>query len=323
MDPRIVFVTNFPVAADFGRELAPAGYDLAVVEARSAEYAAALSEAEYLVGFVDMLVDDRLFEDGPNLKLIQLLSAGYNNADIGAARRAGVPICNNGGANSVAVSEHALMLMLATCRQLVKQHASVAAGRWRGNEPPKLHELNGKTLGIVGLGSIGKKTARLAQAFNMKVVYYDIARLTEAEEDALDVRFRLFREVLQEADLVSLHVPLNDKTRHLIGPRELAAMKPDAILINTSRGPVVDEAALTAALTTGGIAGAGLDVFDEEPTPPDNPLLKLGNVTLTAHMAGPTFESHKARVRNAFDNVERVRRGERPLWIVDEMRDLD
>ncbi len=319
MGPRIVFVTDFPVAADFAREMALSGFDMVIAPARSPEYKAAMADAEYLVGFVDMLVDDQLFVDGPNLKLIQLLSAGYNNADIEAARRAGVPICNNGGANSVAVSEHAMMLMLATSRQLVKQHASVAAGRWRGNAPPKLHEVRNKTLGIVGLGSIGKKTARLAQAFGMNVTYYDIARLNEAEEDALNVRFRLFRELLAESDLISLHVPLNDGTRHMIGRAELAEMKPEAILVNTSRGPVIDEAALIEALTERRIASAGLDVFDEEPTSPDNPLLKLDNVTLTAHMAGPTFESHKARVRNAFDNVQRVNRGEAPLWVIDEL----
>ena len=217
MDPRIVFVTDFPVAADFGREMAPAGYELVIAEARSAEYKAAMADAEYLVGFVDMLVDDDLFVDGPNLKLIQLLSAGYNNADIEAARKAGVPICNNGGANSVAVSEHALLLMLATSRQLVKQHANVAAGRWRGNEAPQLFELRNKTLGVIGLGSIGTKTARLGLAFGMNVNYYDVARLTESEEDSLGVRFRLFSEIIAESDIISPHVPLNDTTRHMIG----------------------------------------------------------------------------------------------------------
>lgn len=319
MSNRIAFVTNFPAAADFGREMAPAGFDLTIATAGSPEYEAAIAEADFLVGFVDMLVTDQLFKDAPNLKLIQLLSAGYNSADIEAARTAGVPICNNGGANSTAVSEHAILLMLAVSRQLVKQHVNVAAGRWRGNEPPKLHELRGKTLGLIGLGSIGKKTARLAAAFGMHVTYYDIQRLTEAEEDALDVRFRLFSEIIRESDLISLHVPLNDSTRHMIGAAQFADMQPDAVLINTSRGPVVDEAALTNALTTGQIAAAGLDVFDEEPTPADNPLLKLDNVTLTAHMAGPTFESHKARVRNAFDNVQRVARSEPPLWVIDEL----
>ena len=322
MKPRILFVTDFPAAADFGKELSPAGYELIIAEAGTNEYDNALSEADFLVGFVDKLVKPDLFAVGKKLKLIQLLSAGYDNADIEAARRARVPICNNGGANSVAVSEHAVLLMLAVSRQLIKQHENVRGGRWRGNSAPTVHELRGKTLGIVGLGSIGKKTARLAQAFGMPVIYNDIQRLSEAEEDALGLRFRLFRELLREADLVSLHVPLNETTRGLVGRDELMEMGKDAILINTSRGPVVDELALTEALQSGVIAAAGLDVFEEEPTPPDNPLLQLDNVTLTAHMAGPTFESHKARVRNAFDNVERVQRGETALWIIDELAEL-
>ncbi len=322
MSSKIVFVTQFPAAAAFARELAPSGYDLIITEARSAEYQGALATAEYLVGFVDMLVDDELYATAPNLRLIQLLSAGYDRADIAAARKAGVPISNNGGANSVAVSEHALLLMLAVSRQLVRQHGDVAAGRWRGNDVLALHELRNRTLGIVGLGAIGKKTARLAQAFGMAVIYYDIARLTEAEEDALGVRFRLLRELLAESDLISLHVPLNASTRHMIGAAELALMKPTAMVVNTSRGPVIDEVALHDALAADRIAGAGLDVFDQEPPAPDNPLLALDNVVLTPHMAGPTFESNKARVRNAFDNVQRVNRGEAPLWVIPELEDV-
>ena len=319
MASKIVFITQFPAAADSARQLAPAGFDLVITDTHSEEYGKALNEAEYLVGFVDMLVDEELYRTGPNLKLIQLLSAGYDRADINAARRAGVPIANNGGANAIAVSEHAILLMLAVSRKLAVQHANVASGRWRGNEVPKLYELNGKTLGIVGLGTIGKKTARLAQAFGMKVVYYDIARLTEDQEDSLGVRFRLLREVMAEADLLSLHVPLNDSTHHLIGAEELAAMKPAAIFVNTARGPVVDEKALYEALASGGISAAGLDVFDQEPPAGDNPLLSLENVILTAHMAGPTQESNQARVRNAFDNVQRVARGEAPLWVIPEL----
>ena len=319
MTPRIVFVTTFPDAADVAREMLPAGFELAVVPGGSAEYRAALADAEYLVGFVDGLVDPALFRDGPKLRLVQLLSAGYDRADLAAARAARVPVCNNGGANAVAVSEHAVLLMLAVSRQLVRQHLSVVAGNWRGNRTPRAHELRGKTLGIVGLGTIGKKTARLAQAFGMRVIYHDIARLPEDREDQLDVRFRLLRELLREADVVSLHAPLNEGTRHLIGAGELALMKPEAILVNTARGPVVDEAALVEALSSGALAGAGLDVFDQEPPPPDNPLFGFDNVVLTAHLAGPTFESNTARVRNAFDNVQRVARGEPPLWIVPEL----
>jgi phosphoglycerate dehydrogenase-like enzyme len=261
------------------------------------EYQAALAEAEYLVGFVDMLVNDALYRAAPKLKLIQLLSAGYDRADIAAARRAKVPVANNGGANAVAVSEHALMLMLAVSRQLIRLHSNVVAGRWRGNATPRIHELRDRTLGIVGLGTIGKKTARLAAAFGMRVQYYDIARLTEDAEDTLGVRFRLLREMLRTSDIVSLHVPLNTSTRHMIGGAELALVQPSAILINTSRGSVVDEIALQDALANKRLAGAGLDVFAEEPPPADHPLFKLDNVVLTAHLAGPTWESNTARLR--------------------------
>lgn len=320
MGNRIVFVSPFPDAADAARDLAPAGFELVVAESGSAAYDAAIGEAEYLVGFVDPLVRDGLFSAAPNLKLIQLLSAGYDRADLEAARRAGVPIANNGGANAVAVAEHAILLMLATSRQLIHQHANVAGGRWRGNSIPRLHELNSRTLGIIGLGNIGKKTARLARGFGMTLLYYDIARLPEHEEDALGVRFRLLSELLRESDLVTLHVPLNDSTRHLIGAAELEQMQPTATIVNTSRGPVIDEAALIRALSSGAIAGAGLDVFDQEPPPADNPLFALDNVVLTGHMAGPTFESNAKRLRNAFDNVQRVDRGAAPLWVIPELQ---
>ena len=321
MPPRIVYVNSPFDSGQAIEELAPAGFDLVRAEAGTPAYREAVGEAGYLVGFVDGLVDEGLYRAAPKLKLIQLLSAGYDRADLAAARRALVPIANNGGANAVSVAEHALMLMLAVCRRLPLQHENVRRGRWRGNETPRVHELRGRTLGIVGLGTIGKKTARLARAFGMTVQYYDVARLSEDAEDALEVRFRLLGEIFRGSDVVSLHVPLNPSTRGLVGARELALLKPTAVLVNTSRGPVADEAALTAALAEGRIAGAGLDVFDQEPPDPDNPLFSLDNVVLTAHLAGPTVESAPARLRNAFDNVERVERGEAPLWVIPELED--
>ena len=145
------------------------------------------------------------------------------------------------------------------------------------------------------LGTIGKKAAQLARAFGMRVQYYDIRRLSEDAEDALGVRFRLLRELLKTSDVVSLHVPLNASTRGIIGTEELALMQPLAILINTARGPVVDERALSEALSAGKLFGAGLDVFAQEPPPSNHPLLKLDNVVLTAHFAGPTWDNHVAR----------------------------
>ena len=321
MPPRIVYVNSPFDSGQAIEEMAPPGFDLVRAEAGTPACREALGEARYLVGFVDGLVEEGLYRAAPKLKLIQLLSAGYDRADLAAARRARVPIANNGGANAVSVAEHALMLMLAVCRRLPLQHENVRSGRWRGNETPRVHELRGRTLGIVGLGTIGKKTARLARAFGMTVEYYDVARLSENAEDALGVRFRLLGEILRGSDVVSLHVPLNPSTRGLVGARELALLKPTAVLVNTSRGPVVDEAALIAALGEGRIAGAGLDVFDQEPPDPDNPLFSLDNVVLTAHLAGPTVESAPARLRNAFDNVERVERGEAPLWTIPELED--
>jgi phosphoglycerate dehydrogenase-like enzyme len=237
-----------------------------------------------------------------------------------AARKARVPVANNGGANAIAVAEHTLMLMLAVLKKLVRFHNDVVAGKWRvGNMAEGVFELAGKTLGIVGLGNIGKKVARRAAAFDMRVHYYDIARLTEAEEDALGVRFVLLDELLRTSDVVSLHVPLDDTTRSLVGARELALMRPSAILINTCRGPVVDEAALHRALTRGQIAGAGLDVMVEEPPAPTHPLFTLPNVTLTPHSAGPTWENWTARFRNGFDNIQRVAGGGRPRWVIPEL----
>lgn len=302
-------------------EVAPPDLDLIIARAGSAEYRAALAEVLCVVGFGDASMDDSFYAAARQLRLVQLLSAGYDRCDLQAARRAGVPICNNGGANATAVAEHTLLLMLGISRRVMWQHANVAAGRWRGNNlaDTRLYELDGRTLGIVGLGTIGKKVARLAQAFGMNVLYYDVKRLSEEQADALGVRFALLSEVLRRADLVSLHVPLLASTRHMIGAAELAAMKKTAYLINTCRGPVVDEAALIAALASGTIAGAGLDVFDQEPPPADNPLFTQPNVLLTAHMAGPTWDNQYTRYRNAFDNCQRVARGEAPLWVVPEL----
>jgi len=324
MTKTIVVVPPSAETGDLARELAPAGFDTRIVGNDRAAVAAAAADAGFLVCYPTVKPDAALYRAAPSLRLVQLLSAGYDDVDLDAAQAAGVLVANNGGANALSVAEHTLMLMMAVSRRLIWQHASVAGGRWRGNGPaPRMYEMAGKTLGIVGLGTIGRKVARLARAFGMAVIYYDIARLTEAEEDALGVRFRLLGEVLRSADVVSLHVPLNETTRGMIGAAELALMKREAILINTCRGPVVDERALTAALAAERLFGAGLDVFDPEPPQAGNPLLALPNVVLTAHFAGPTWDNHVARFRNAFDNVERMARGERPLWVVPELEASD
>src|SRR5262249_4534073 len=184
-------------------------------------------------------------------------------------------------------------------------------------------EMQGKTLGVIGYGTIGKRVARIAAGgFDMRIQYNDIVRLAEHEEDALDVRYRLLPELMRTSDIVTLHVPLTPLTRNRIGAHELGCRKPHAVRINGSRGPVIDFPALHNALTSGRIAGAGLDVFPQEPPSPSEPVLSLDNVVLTPHLAGASRETRVKQTRNAFDNVLRAHRGERPLWIVPELRDM-
>jgi phosphoglycerate dehydrogenase-like enzyme len=214
--------------------------------------------------------------------------------------------------------------MLAVLKKLVYHHNNVVAGKWRAADfaANRTYEVEGKRLGIVGLGNIGKKVARRVQGFDMDVRYYDVVRLTEDQEDTLGVRFALFTEILRTSDVVTLHVPLNDVTRKMISTRELAMMKKGAVLINTCRGPVVDEDALHAALKAGTIAAAGLDVMVEEPPKQNHPLFSLPNVTLTPHSAGPTWDNWTKAYRNGFDNIQRVEAGGTPLWVVPELRSL-
>ena len=156
----------------------------------------------------------------------------------------------------------------------------------------------------------------------MHVQYYDVVRLTEDAEDALGVRFALFPELLRTSDVVTLHVPLSDATRNMMSTREFETMKRSAILINTCRGPVVDERALQIALASGQIAAAGLDVMVEEPPAANHPLFALENITITPHSAGPTWENWSKAFRNAFDNIQRVAAGRKPLWVIPELQSL-
>jgi phosphoglycerate dehydrogenase-like enzyme len=324
----IVFAQGIDLPPDIlelGQRMKPAGFTLRLLppSASAAEIADAIRDAEYLTGFPRFLPDEA-YANAKRLKLLQVLSAGYDFVNIEGARKARIPICSNGGANSVAVAEHAVLLMLAVYRKLVAFHQNVAAGRWHQGIPRTVNifELEGKTVGLVGLGNIGRQVARRVQAFDARVIYYDIFRLSPQEEQRLGVEYVLFDALLESADIVSLHVPLNEHTRHLLDARALDRMKPTGVVINTCRGEVIDEQALIAALQHGRILGAGLDTQAKEPADPQNPLLTLPNVTLTPHSAGPTVDSFQKRFHNGYANIERVSRGQSPLWIIPEMRDL-
>src|SRR5437762_14051907 len=220
---------------EIARDLLPPGMELVVADPTKPEFYDAAADAEYYLGSPRTGIGNEFFRAAPKLKLVQLTSAGYDRVDIEAARKAKVPVANNGGANSVAVSEHAVMLMLAVLKKLVYHHLNVVSGTWRAKDfaAIRTYEVAGKRLGIVGLGNIGKKVARRVQGFDMDVRDYDVLRLTEDQEDALGVRYALLHELLRTSDIVTLHVPLNDVTRKMISTRELAMMKRTAVLINT------------------------------------------------------------------------------------------
>jgi phosphoglycerate dehydrogenase-like enzyme len=224
----------------------------------------------------------------------------------------------------VAVAEHTILLILAVYRKLVAFHQNVAAGRWHQGLPRTvdIFELEGKTVGLVGLGNIGQQVARRLRAFDATVIYYDTLRRRPEEEAHLGVRYVPFETLLETADVVSLHVPLNEHTRNMIDAKALARMQPKAVLINTCRGEVVQEEALIEALRQGRLLGAGLDTQAQEPPVPSNPLLTLPNVTLTPHSAGPTVDSFRKRFHNGYANIQRVAGDQPPLWVIPEMRDL-
>lgn len=324
----IVFAQGIEMPPDIltqAQQMKPAGFTLQMLPhtASAAEIAAAIREAEYLTGFPPFLPDDA-YRDAKRLQLLQVLSAGYDYVNIAGARQARIPICANGGANSVAVAEHALMLMLAVYRKLVTFHQNVASGQWHKGIPRTvdIYELENKTVGLVGFGNIGRQVARRVQAFDAQVIYYDTLRLSPQEEEKLEVQYAPLETLLATADIVSLHVPLNESTRHLINGQALGRMKPTAVLINTCRGEVVEEHALIDALRQRRILGAGLDTQAKEPPDPANPLLTMPYVTLTPHSAGPTIDSYRKRFHNGYANIERVARGQAPWWVIPEMHDL-
>ena len=246
------------------------------------------------------------------LKVISRHGVGYDSVDVKAANEKGIVVTIT-PANAASVAEIAFGLMIAVARKIPEAHFYVKDKLWsRRASRTNLTgvELSGKTLGILGLGRIGSRVAKIGKGFDMKLVYYDIVRKRKLEKE-LPIECRSLDQLLAESDFVSVHVPLTDETRCMIG-EELKTMKRDAILINTARGPIVDEQALYHALKEKWITAAGLDVFKEEPINQDNPLLELDNVVFTPHVAGSTNEARRRCAMMAVENTVRVLQGKKP-----------
>ena len=320
---KVVFLHGLrPEIVDVITQYTPDGWttELATAATPIDEQKAMVEDADFLLVYGARLHDDVL-RAAENARLVQLLAAGYDSMNLPLMAALEVPCANNGGANSWAVADHALLLMLALYKQLMPVEPATREGRW--NAPitgSNTFEMANKLVGVLGIGNIGRQVARRVQGFDAQVQYYDLYPLDEERERELDVRRVSLDELFRTSDIVTCHTPLTPQTHHIVNRERLSMMKPTAVLINTARGPVVDEAALTEALQNGVIAGAGLDVFEQEPVEPDNPLLRMDNVVVTPHMAGTTWNTWFRRAQFGYENMQRVWNGEAPQAIA---RDFD
>ena len=281
-----------------------------------AHLAQKLATADYVV-FWDIGLTAGLLAAAPRLKLAHKWGVGVENIDQTAARARGIKIARTTGGNAVPVGEFAVGLMLAIGRRIVAAHQSMLEGRWAKNEIWRQGILlSGKTVGIVGLGAIGKQVAKRVAGFDCEVLYHNRNALAAGEAAALGVAYRSLAELLRESDFLCLTCPLTPQTRGMIARPQLATMKPGAILVNVARGGIVVEEDLVWALQTGVIAGAAVDVFEPEPPSPDNPLLHLPNVVVTPHCASTAFETSRTGVRHWLRNIQHVAAGE-PVPAVD------
>jgi lactate dehydrogenase-like 2-hydroxyacid dehydrogenase len=258
-------------------------------------------------------VDDELLDAaGPRLRVVSNFAVGSDNIDVGACARRGVAVGNTPGVLTETTADLAWALLMAAARRVAEGDRYVRAGRWRTWGPQLLlgPDVHGATIGIVGFGRIGQAVARRAMGFGMEILYHDLARLPESVTSPLDATYVSLDDLLARSDFVSLHVNLSDETRHLINATSLAAMKPTAVLINTSRGPVVDQIALADALRDGVIWAAALDVTDPEPIPPDDPLVGLDNCLIVPHIASASRATRGKMAAMAAANLVAGVRGE-------------
>lgn len=259
-------------------------------------------------------VPERMIAAASSLEVIGVLRGGFENVMVDAATQRGVSVLNTPGRNARAVAECTLGLILTEIRNLARSHACLMRGEWRREFANGLAipELNEKTVGLVGYGAVGRLVAHYLQAFGSRIVAFD----PYCQGDPAPAELVDLPTLMKESDVVSLHARLSPETHHLIGAAELAMMKPTAILVNTARSGLVDEAALVEALRQRKIMGAALDVFDEEPLPAGSPMLRLDNVTITPHLAGSSIDAFLNSPKLMAGHLTRMLRGEGPLPVV-------
>ena len=263
-------------------------------------------------------IDAEVFNAAPKLKIVAQMAVGFDNLDIPEATKRGIYVTNTPEVLTETTADFAWTLLMAVARRVVEADKYVRTGQWKVGWHPTMmqgRDVYGATLGIVGAGRIGYAMARRAKGFDMKILFYDVIPRPEMEKD-FDAKRLELEALMKEADFVTVHVPLMKETHHLINAERLKLMKKTAYLINNSRGPVVDEKALYEALKKGQIAGAGLDVFEQEPTPMDNPLLKLDNIVVAPHISSASYETRSKMAEMVADNLVAFFEGKKPPNLV-------
>ena len=311
-DPRPLVVLAGHIHPEAEAHLSASARVAVVAELTEARVVEAARDAQGILVRGGPRCGERLLRACPRLRVIGRHGVGLDTVVRGAATRRGVAVVHAPGSNSQAVAEHALMLMLACAKRARTIDRRTRAGDWSARHVVENVELGGRTLGIVGIGNVGRRVARFAAALGMRVLAYDPYVTADEIRRRGAEPVPSLEALLPEVDVLTCHTPLTDETRHLINAKALALLKPGAIFVNTSRGPVQSEPALLEALRSGRLAAAGLDVFEQEPSPLDNPLFNLDNVLCSTHVAGVTQEAHRIAGFQVIDEMLRVLRGERP-----------
>lgn len=273
-----------------------------VVKADTQEKMEAVTDADVIILRI-LKMPKESFAHFTNLKMVMRWGVGYDSVDIEEAGRRGVLVCNTPGANAYAVADLAVALMLNVGRNIFGYYDNIRKNQWDRNAFATNLSLNGKTVGLIGGGNIGRQVAKRVQAFGSKVCYYDAFRLPEAVEQEADLTYCELDELIRRSDVISLHVPLLDSTRHIVGAEQLAMMKPNAVVINTARGGLIDDAALAEALKNGTIGGAGLDCVEEEEGKTTEALLEMPNVIITPHIGGSASDLGSAIIPMLVENI--------------------
>ena len=276
----------------------------------------ALADADAVVTMLTDKIDERVIDSAPRLRIISNVAVGVDNIDLDAATRAGIPVGHTPGVLTDATADLAFGLLMATARRVAEADRYVRAGKWKTWGPMTMlgRDVHSSTLGLIGFGAIGQAMARRATGFGMRVLYLERPSARSRDNRFAGAVGVSLPRLLAESDYISIHVPLTPKTHHMLGPREFSRMKSGAILINTARGPVVDQVAMLAALKSGRLAGAGLDVTDPEPIARRDPILRLGNVVITPHIGSASIATRAKMAAIAVDNILDVFAGRVPRY---------